>query len=125
MWVNPDEIAGNGVDDDKNGYIDDVHGINVLASGAAKGNPMDDNGHGTHTAGTLGAVGNNHIGTGTGQGTATVGVNWRAKIMRVQVPRRARQRHRCGRDRVLQLHHRDEEARRQHPRRQQQLGRTP
>ncbi len=82
MWVNPDEIAGNGIDDDLNGYIDDVHGINVVV-GAVKGNPMDDNGHGTHTAGTFGAVGNNHIagGTGTGLGTATVGVNWNVKIL--------------------------------------------
>ncbi len=81
MWINPGEIAGNGVDDDVNGYVDDVHGINVLGTALTEGNPMDDNGHGTHTAGTFGAVGNNHIGTGTGEGTATVGVNWNAKIL--------------------------------------------
>ncbi len=70
MWVNPGEIAGNGIDDDANGYADDVHGINVLTH---SGNPMDDHGHGTHTSGTFGAVGNNGIGV--------VGVNWNVKIL--------------------------------------------
>lgn len=70
MWVNPGEIAGNGVDDDANGYVDDVHGINAITG---SGNPMDDNGHGTHTAGTFGAVGNNGVGV--------VGVNWAVKIL--------------------------------------------
>jgi subtilisin family serine protease len=70
VWVNPLEVAGNGVDDDHDGYIDDVHGINVLTG---SGDPMDDNGHGTHTAGTLGAVGNNGIGV--------VGINWNVKIL--------------------------------------------
>jgi subtilisin family serine protease len=68
-WTNAGEIAGNGVDDDGNGYIDDVHGINAL-TGA--GDPLDDHGHGTHVAGTIGADGNNGIGV--------VGVNWNVKI---------------------------------------------
>ena len=76
MWVNPGEIAGNGIDDDANGYVDDVHGINVLTR---TGNPMDDHGHGTHTAGTFGAVGNN--GPGYATGTGLVGVNWTVKIL--------------------------------------------
>ena len=70
MWVNPDEIPGNGVDDDHDGYVDDVHGINVLDH---TGDPNDNYGHGTHVAGILGAVGNNGIGG--------VGVAWQVKIM--------------------------------------------
>lgn len=70
MWVNPGEIPGNGRDDDANGWVDDVHGINAFSG---TGNPMDDNGHGTHVAGTIGAVGNNSVGM--------VGVNWNVKIM--------------------------------------------
>lgn len=64
MWVNPGEIAGDGIDNDGNGYIDDIHGINAITN---SGDPMDDNGHGTHVAGTIGATGNN--------GEGVVGVN--------------------------------------------------
>jgi cell wall-associated protease len=70
IWTNPGEIAGNGVDDDGNGYIDDVHGYDFANR---DGDPMDDNSHGTHVAGTIGAVGNNSRGV--------VGVAWRTKIM--------------------------------------------
>jgi len=60
MWHNPGEIEGNGVDDDKNGYVDDVFGVNT-ADGT--GDPMDQNGHGTHVAGiilnTVGELGPN------------------------------------------------------------------
>lgn len=75
LWENPGEIPGNGRDDDGNGYIDDRHGINATVSRAssAAGNPADDNGHGTHVAGIVGAVGNN------GRGVA--GVAWRVRIM--------------------------------------------
>ncbi len=69
MWRNPRETPGNRIDDDKNGYIDDVHGINAIRS---SGNPMDDSGHGTHVAGIIGAVGNNARGV--------VGVNWQVKL---------------------------------------------
>ncbi|SFR67812.1 S8 family peptidase [Anaeromicropila populeti] len=69
IWVNPGEIAGNGIDDDANGYIDDIHGWNFVDD---SNDPMDDNGHGTHVAGTVGAVGNN--------GTGVVGVNWTTSI---------------------------------------------
>ena len=56
MWVNSVEAAGTaGVDDDGNGYIDDIHGINAITG---SGDPMDDHYHGTHVAGTIGAVGN-------------------------------------------------------------------
>ncbi|MBY0515534.1 MAG: S8 family serine peptidase [Bacteriovoracaceae bacterium] len=53
VYTNPKEIPGNGIDDDKNGYIDDVHGWNAALD---NGDPMDGNGHGTHCAGTIGAV---------------------------------------------------------------------
>jgi serine protease len=70
VFVNPGEIAGNGVDDDGNGYIDDVRGINAITG---TGDPMDDNDHGTHVAGTIGAVGNDGVGV--------VGVNWNVTMM--------------------------------------------
>ena len=69
-WRNPREIAGDRIDNDGNGFIDDVYGWD-FANGDA--NPMDDNGHGTHVSGTIGAVGNN--------GTGVVGVNWQVSIM--------------------------------------------
>jgi subtilisin family serine protease len=69
-WVNPGEIAGNGIDDDRNGYIDDMHGWDFVNN---DNNPTDDNGHGTHCAGTIGGVGNNGIGV--------VGVVWNTKLV--------------------------------------------
>ena len=48
MWVNPGEIAGNGIDDDGNGFVDDVHGYDFAND---DGDPFDDEGHGTHCAG--------------------------------------------------------------------------
>ncbi len=69
IWVNPGEIANNGIDDDNNGYIDDIHGWNFVTN---TNDPMDDNGHGTHVSGTIGAVGNNAIGV--------VGVNWTTQL---------------------------------------------
>lgn len=59
MWTNDKEIAGNGIDDDQNGYIDDIHGWNAQGK---NGNPMDGNAHGTHCAGTIGAEHNNGVG---------------------------------------------------------------
>lgn len=70
IWTNPGEIPGNGLDDDGNGFVDDVHGYDFANN---DGDPFDDNGHGTHVSGTIGAVGNNGIGV--------VGVNWSVKIM--------------------------------------------
>jgi subtilisin family serine protease len=70
MWRNPSEIPGNGIDDDENGYIDDVHGINAITG---SGDPMDDETHGTHCAGTIGAQANG--------GGGHVGVTWQVRIM--------------------------------------------
>ena len=63
MWVNTAEIAGNNIDDDNNGFVDDIYGINAITN---TGDPMDDHDHGTHVAGTIGAVHNN------GEGVAGV-----------------------------------------------------
>jgi subtilisin family serine protease len=77
VWTNPGEVAGNNRDDDGNGYIDDVYGIDpagrVSYAEIPDNDPMDGYGHGTHCAGTIGAVGNNSLGV--------VGVNWNVKIM--------------------------------------------
>ena len=70
MWKNPNEIAGDGIDNDGNGYVDDIYGINAITD---TGDPMDDQGHGTHTAGTFCGVGNNSIGV--------AGVSWNSMIM--------------------------------------------
>ncbi len=70
IWTNPGEIPGNGVDDDGNGFVDDVHGYDFVNE---DGDPFDDHGHGTHVSGTIGAIGNNGVGV--------VGVNWQVKIM--------------------------------------------
>ena len=70
IWTNPGEIPGNGIDDDGNGYIDDIHGWDWVND---DNDPFDDHGHGTHTSGTVGAVGDNGIGV--------VGVNWNVSIM--------------------------------------------
>jgi subtilisin family serine protease len=69
-WRNPGEVAGDGIDNDRNGFVDDVYGWDFANNDA---NPMDDNGHGTHVSGTIGAVGNN--------GRGMVGVNWQVSIM--------------------------------------------
>ncbi len=80
VWTNTREIAGNGIDDDNNGYIDDVRGWDFIGSTyqtpTQSNNPIDRMGHGTHVAGTIAAVGNNGIGV--------IGVAWRAKVMAVK-----------------------------------------
>lgn len=62
MWVNTGEIAGNGVDDDNNGYVDDVYGYNFVDKGPITWDKDGDSGHGTHCAGTIAAVNNNNKG---------------------------------------------------------------
>ena len=74
LWINELEIPGNNTDDDGNGWIDDIFGIDP-ANG--DGDPEDTLGHGTHTAGTIGAVGDNGIGV--------TGVNWDVKIMSIKI----------------------------------------
>ena len=59
LWTNPGEIAGNGIDDDGNGFIDDIHGWDFVDDDNL---PLDGYGHGTHIAGTIGAVADNGIG---------------------------------------------------------------
>ncbi len=82
MWRNPGESgldgggankATNNIDDDGNGYVDDVFGVDTINHDS---NPMDDGGHGTHVAGTIGAVGNN--------GKGVVGVNWSVSLMAIK-----------------------------------------
>lgn len=72
LWVNTAEIPGNGIDDDENGYIDDVHGWNL---GNNNGNIDTNGGHGTPVSGIIGAVGDNGVGV--------AGVNWNVKVMTI------------------------------------------
>jgi subtilisin family serine protease len=78
IWTNPLEIPGNGRDDDNDGVVDDIHGANFTTRDTSgrpvpSGDPKDDHLHGTHVAGTIGGVGNNHLGV--------AGVNWNVKMM--------------------------------------------
>lgn len=74
MWVNPGETPENAVDDDRNGYVDDVHGWNFVEGGP---NPEDDIGHGSFVAGILGAASNNDAGI--------TGVDWRCRLLPLRV----------------------------------------
>jgi len=84
LWTNTGEIPDNGIDDDLNGFIDDVHGWDFVGNNWFPGDglspdndPSDENGHGTHVAGTIGAVGNN--------GTGVTGVNWNVSLMPLKI----------------------------------------
>jgi subtilisin family serine protease len=70
MWRNPREVAGDRIDNDGNGFVDDIFGWDFASNDP---DPFDDNSHGTHVAGTIGAVGNN--------GTGVAGVNWQVSLM--------------------------------------------
>lgn len=74
IWVNPGEIAGNKIDDDGNGYVDDIHGWD-FAAGSHDMTPVHK--HETEVAGVIGAVGNN--------GKGVCGVNWQCSIMVLEV----------------------------------------
>ena len=74
IWVNSAELNGSPfIDDDGNGFVDDIHGYDFFNN---DGDPMDDHNHGTHVAGTIGAVGDNALGV--------TGVNWDVQIMAVK-----------------------------------------
>lgn len=76
MWINPNEVAGNGRDDDGNGFIDDIHGVSVVGPvNSHSGNPMDDHGHGTHVAGIIAATNNKE---------GIVGVAYNTQIMAIK-----------------------------------------
>jgi subtilisin family serine protease len=81
VWINTLEIDGNGIDDDANGFIDDVRGWdwwgNLSTPGVGDNNPADQSGHGTHTAGTVGAEGNNAQGV--------TGVNWDVTLIALKI----------------------------------------
>ena len=72
FWKNYHEIPGNALDDDGNGYVDDVNGWNAVGNSPS----ISSNSHGTHVAGTIGAKGNN--------GSGTMGVSWNVKVMAIQ-----------------------------------------
>lgn len=73
IYANDKEVAGNNVDDDKNGFVDDIRGWDFQQNDA---DPMDDNRHGTHCSGTIGGEGNNAIGV--------AGVSWKVRIMPIK-----------------------------------------
>jgi subtilisin family serine protease len=73
IWMNAKEIAGNGIDDDGNGYIDDNYGWNFNDK---NNNTLDNNGHGTHVSGTIAGENNNY---------GVTGIAYDAKIMPVKV----------------------------------------
>ncbi len=82
LWVNQGEIAGNSLDDDGNGFVDDIHGWDFVDDDAVPNDDLNPNlwgspGHGTHVAGTIAAQGNNSIGV--------AGVNWSASLMALRI----------------------------------------
>lgn len=73
IYTNPGEIDGDGIDNDGNGFIDDVHGWNFAGK---NNNSKDDHGHGSHCSGTIGGMGNNGVGV--------AGVNWEVTLLPVK-----------------------------------------
>ncbi|HEV2914291.1 MAG TPA: FG-GAP-like repeat-containing protein [Pyrinomonadaceae bacterium] len=89
IWKNPGEVAGNGLDDDANGFVDDVNGWDffhndkTVFDGSGTYPTDETDAHGTHVAGTVGAVGNNGLGV--------TGVNWQTSIMSLKILGRERE----------------------------------
>ncbi|UCE78852.1 MAG: S8 family serine peptidase [Nitrospiraceae bacterium] len=89
IWINTDEVPGNNIDDDGNGFVDDWRGWDFvrcaqfnpdgicISPKLQDNDPMDDNGHGTHVSGIAGAVGNNNIGI--------AGINWKIQLMPLKI----------------------------------------
>jgi len=73
VWTNSREIPGNHIDDDGNGFVDDVYGWDFVKN---RKTPKDRHGHGTHVAGTIAATGNN--------GRGVIGMAWGARVMAVR-----------------------------------------
>ena len=74
VGTNPGEIPGNGIDDDQNGFVDDISGWDFVGN---DNSPSDANGHGTHVAGTIACLSNNTVGV--------AGVTWTCRLMPVRV----------------------------------------
>ncbi|NBW85324.1 MAG: hypothetical protein EBR23_00465, partial [Planctomycetia bacterium] len=74
LWVNPRDVAANGIDDELNGFVDDVSGWNFIDG---TNNVQDGFGHGTHVSGIIGAVGNNAVGV--------TGLGWQVQLMPLKI----------------------------------------
>ena len=112
MFRNTADCNNNGIDDDGNGYVDDCYGIDTRNNDS---DPMDDNDHGTHVAGTIGAVGNNNRGV--------VGINWNVQIMACKFVDASGSGTTEGAIDLPGVRQDHEGSRLQHCRHQQQLGR--
>ena len=80
MWKNNGEIPNDRIDNDGNGYVDDVYGYDFIANDS---NPIDDHSHGSHCSGTIGALGNGPQGSNGNRGVA--GVCWKVRIMAIRI----------------------------------------
>lgn len=74
LWVNTGEVAGDGIDNDNNGYVDDVNGYNTATG---NGDVTDTDGHGTAAAGNIAATGDNNLGV--------TGASWSSKLMTLKI----------------------------------------